>query len=46
MFLAIQHPGEESEDFDQFTSHWPNLQGDPVPRPGVVAISGFPGWQR
>jgi len=44
MFLAVQHPGEESESFDALTSHWPNLNGDPIPRPGVVAITGFPGW--
>jgi uncharacterized protein len=46
MFLSIQHPGEESRSFDKLTSHWPNLNGDPVPRPGVVAITGFPGWRR
>ena len=46
MFLAIQHPGEESESLEALSSHWPNLQGDPVPRPGVVAITGFPGWRR
>jgi len=44
MFLAIQHPGEESESLTELTSHWPNLNGDPLPRPGVVAITGFPGW--
>ena len=46
LFLSIQHPGEESTSLDKLTSHWPNLQGDPVPRPGVVAITGFPGWRR
>ena len=46
LFLSIQHPGEESESLDALTSHWPNLNGDPMPRPGVVAISGFPGWRR
>ncbi|HZG65528.1 MAG TPA: alkaline phosphatase PhoX, partial [Herpetosiphonaceae bacterium] len=46
MFLSIQHPGEESEALDKLTSHWPNLNGDPIPRPGVVAITGFPGWKR
>ena len=46
MFLSIQHPGEESPSFDALTSHWPNLNGDPIPRPGVVAITGFPGWRR
>ncbi|HEY0738698.1 MAG TPA: PhoX family phosphatase [Herpetosiphonaceae bacterium] len=46
MFVAIQHPGEESTSRDKLTSHWPNLNGDPMPRPGVVAITGFPGWAR
>jgi uncharacterized protein len=46
MFLSIQHPGEESRSLDALTSHWPNLNGDPLPRPGVVAITGFPGWRR
>jgi hypothetical protein len=46
MFLSIQHPGEESEALDKLSSHWPNLNGDPIPRPGVVAITGFPGWKR
>ena len=46
MFLSVQHPGEESESLNELTSHWPNLNGDPIPRPGVVAITGFPGWRR
>ena len=46
MFLSVQHPGEESTGLDKLTSHWPNLGGDPMPRPGVVAITGFPGWRR
>lgn len=45
MFLSIQHPGEESKSLDALTSHWPSLNGDPMPRPGVVAITGFPGWK-
>jgi uncharacterized protein len=46
MFLAVQHPGEESASVDELTSHWPNLNGDPLPRPGVVAVTGFPGFPR
>jgi secreted PhoX family phosphatase len=46
MFLSIQHPGEESTGMDKLTSHWPNLNGDPMPRPGVVAVTGFPGFPR
>lgn len=45
LFLAVQHPGEESPGLDKLTSHWPNLNGDSLPRPGVVAITGFPGWR-
>jgi uncharacterized protein len=38
LFLAIQHPGEESESPDNPTSTWPD--GD-VPRSSLVAITGF-----
>ena len=44
MFLSVQHPGEELESLEALSSHWPNLNGDPLPRPGVVAITGFPQW--
>jgi secreted PhoX family phosphatase len=40
LFLSIQHPGEESESLDGLTSHWPD-GGRAVPRPAVVAITGF-----
>lgn len=45
LFLSVQHPGEESESPDALTSHWPYQDGHSVPRPGVVAITGFPGWR-
>ena len=38
LFLAVQHPGEETENVDEPTSTWPD--GD-IPRPAVVAITGF-----
>ena len=38
LFLAIQHPGEETEDPKNPTSTWPN--GD-EPKSSVVAITGF-----
>ncbi|MDQ3302314.1 MAG: DUF839 domain-containing protein, partial [Actinomycetota bacterium] len=38
MFLAIQHPGEESESVDNPSSTWPD--GD-IPKPSIVAIVGF-----
>ncbi len=40
LFLAVQHPGEESASLDQLTSHWPD-GGKAIPRPAVVAIRGF-----
>ncbi|URT71795.1 PhoX family protein [Cytobacillus firmus] len=41
LFLSIQHPGEETEDLNNLTSKWPHRMGDTMPRPGVVAITGF-----
>lgn len=41
LFLAVQHPGEETEDAANPTSMWPHRPGDNQPRPAVVAISGF-----
>ena len=38
LFLAIQHPGEESESPDNPTSTWPS--GD-EPKSSLVAITGF-----
>ncbi len=40
LFLSVQHPGEETEKLDALTSHWPD-GGDAIPRPSVVAITGF-----
>ncbi len=41
LFLAVQHPGENTEDPAKPTSMWPHRAGDDQPRPAVVAISGF-----
>lgn len=41
LFLSIQHPGEETEELNNLTSKWPHRKGDTMPRPGVVAITGF-----
>ncbi|MBA4493024.1 PhoX family protein [Paenactinomyces guangxiensis] len=38
LFIAVQHPGEETSDPAKPTSNWP--YGD-IPRPAVVAIQGF-----
>jgi secreted PhoX family phosphatase len=40
LFLSVQHPGEESKSSAEPTSRWPN-GGSDVPRPAVVAITGF-----
>ncbi|MBG9793283.1 hypothetical protein ABD76_12460 [Paenibacillus dendritiformis] len=41
LFLAVQHPGEETSDPRKPTSMWPHRKGDTMPRPAVVAITGF-----
>jgi uncharacterized protein len=41
LFLSVQHPGEETEDINNPTSLWPHRKGDTIPRPAVVAITGF-----
>ncbi|MEC1591540.1 PhoX family protein [Bacillus sonorensis] len=41
LFLSVQHPGEETEDLAKPTSMWPHRNGDDIPRPSVVAITGF-----
>lgn len=41
LFLSVQHPGEESKSIENPTSHWPSGQKGDIPRPGVVAITGF-----
>ncbi len=41
LFLSVQHPGEETENLSKPTSMWPHRPGDTIPRPGVVAITGF-----
>ena len=38
LFLAVQHPGEETKDTNEPTSTWPD--GD-IPRPAIIAITGF-----
>ncbi|MDQ3021048.1 MAG: DUF839 domain-containing protein [Bacteroidota bacterium] len=40
MFVSVQHPGENSLTQDALTSRWPNY-GDDIPRPAVIAITGF-----
>ncbi len=40
LFLAVQYPGEGSESVENPTSTWPH-DGDGIPKPSVVAITGF-----
>jgi uncharacterized protein len=44
LFLAVQHPGEDSESAENPTSTFAARQGTTIPRPTLVAITGFPGW--
>lgn len=39
LFLSVQHPGEDTLQISECTSHWP-YGGDNLPRPGVITISG------
>lgn len=41
LFLAVQHPGENTSELAKPTSMWPHRSGDTMPRPAVVAITGF-----
>lgn len=38
LFLSVQHPGEESKDLANLTSHWPDGKG--LPRACVVTLQG------
>jgi secreted PhoX family phosphatase len=40
LFLSVQHPGEGTLNASMPLSNWPD-GGKSMPRPGVVAISGF-----
>lgn len=44
LFLAVQHPGEDSESLEALTSTFAAKPGTRIPRPTLVAIEGFPGW--
>lgn len=39
LFLSVQHPGANTRDLKQPTSHWPD-GGSSLPRSAVVAITG------
>ncbi|GGK41703.1 hypothetical protein GCM10008955_39380 [Deinococcus malanensis] len=46
LFVAVQHPGEDSESLDKLTSTFAAKEGTRIPRPTLVAIEGFPGWRQ
>ncbi len=39
LFLSVQHPGEQTTDLDNPSSHWP-FDEDRIPKPAVVTIQG------
>jgi secreted PhoX family phosphatase len=41
LFLSVKQPGANSTNAAKATSSWPHRKGDSIPRPGIVAISGF-----
>jgi len=41
LFLSVKQPGANSTNAAKATSSWPHRKGESIPRPGIVAISGF-----
>ena len=39
LFLSIQHPAEDSENYDALTTRWPDFDDNMPPRPSVVVIT-------
>jgi secreted PhoX family phosphatase len=39
LFVAVQHPGENSETLDKLTTRWPDFGADSLPRPTVMVIT-------
>jgi secreted PhoX family phosphatase len=39
LFVAVQHPAEDSETLDKLTTRWPDFGPDSLPRPTVLAIT-------
>jgi len=43
LFVAVQHPAEDSDTLANATTRWPDFTGTNVPRPAVVAIQRLDG---
>jgi hypothetical protein len=43
LFVAVQHPAEDSDTLADATTRWPDFTGTNVPRPAVVAIQRLDG---
>ena len=39
LFLAVQHPGEDSKSLEKLTTRWPDFDPAMPPRPSVVVIT-------
>ena len=39
LFIAVQHPGEDSETYDSLTTRWPDFDANLPPRPSVVVVT-------
>lgn len=39
LFVAVQHPAEDSDDLSNLSTRWPDFGADSLPRPSVVAIT-------
>ena len=38
LFLSVQHPGENSENLANLTTHWPTMSPNLPPMPAVVVF--------
>ena len=45
LFVAVQHPAEDSATLEEATTRWPDFTGTNLPRPAVVAITRVDGME-